>query len=120
MNSIARAISLEVIKTYKKSSQFWRVTKKSLLVSLLTLCLFASAFAIVYMKDLNRRLFIQYQGLQRESTQATIEWGKLLLEQSTWSTQSRVQQMAQGQLGMIVPPAPNTVLVKVHEHETVR
>lgn len=112
MNTITRVINLESIKEHGKSSLV-RVTKKNLLVSLLILTLFISAFAIVYMKDLNRRFFIQYQNLQREKAQQIIDWGRLLLEQSTWSTQSRIAQIAQHQLGMEIPKSKSVVLVEI-------
>jgi len=113
MNAIARAISLEVIKSYKKGHTL-NITKRGVLLSLLIIILFVSAFSIVYMKDLNRRLFMQYQTLQQEKSQAVIEWGRLLLEQSTWSTQSRIQEIAQRQLGMVMPAAKDVTLVEVH------
>lgn len=118
MNTIARVISLDSIKAHGKNSLV-HVTKKNMLISVLILILFVSAFAIVYMKDLNRRLFIQYQTLQREKAQQIIDWGRLLLEQSTWSTQSRIAQLAQHQLGMEIPNAKNVVLIEVaHDANT--
>lgn len=114
MNTITRVINLETIKAQSKSS-LEHVTRQNLLVSLLILGLFISAFAIVYMKDLNRRLFIQYQTLQREQAQQNVDWGRLLLEDSTWSSQSRVAQMAQHTLGMEIPAAKDVVLVEVRE-----
>lgn len=78
---------------------------------ILFLCVFASAVGVVYMKDLNRRLFIQYQGLQQQQQAYNIEWGRLLLEQSTWSTQSRVQNIARHN-GMVMPSnAMNTIIL---------
>lgn len=62
-----------------------------------------SAFAVVYVKDLNRRLFLQYQQLQTEHNQLYVNWGKLLLEQSTWSAQQRVQSVAENRLNMVMP-----------------
>ncbi len=38
-------------------------------ISLLFFCVFSLAVGVVYMKDLNRRLFIQYQGLQQMQQQ---------------------------------------------------
>lgn len=81
----------------------------------LVLLLFASvlsAFAVVYVKDLNRRLFIDYQVLQQVRQQYEVEWNKLLLEQSTWSTQARIQTLAQTQLNMIYPKQKNIVIIK--------
>ena len=31
------------------------------------------------------------------------EWGQLLLEQATWGTELRVEQLANDKLGMVVP-----------------
>ncbi len=70
---------------------------------LLLILIVVSLFGIVFMKDLNRRKFIYSQALQQDQDELQLQWGKLLLEQSTLTTQSRVQKIAQGQLGMIVP-----------------
>ena len=60
---------------------------------------------------LNRRFFIQYQGLQQLQQQYDIDWGKLLLEQSAWSTQARVQSLATYNLNMVMPTRHNITLV---------
>lgn len=78
--------------------------------TLITL-LFVSAFAVVYSKDLNRRLFIQYQTLQQDNVQSRMQWGKLLLEQSAWATQARVQAIAQSKLGMVYPKPADIAMV---------
>lgn len=80
-------------------------------VSLLFLGVFALAVGVVYMKDLNRRLFIQYQGLQQMQQQYDVDWGKLLLEQSAWSTQARVQDLATHDLNMVMPSRHSISLV---------
>ncbi len=83
-------------------------------VIVLVMSLLLSAFGVIYMKDYNRRLFIQYQQTQQMGQQAEVEWGKLLLEQSTWSTQARIQTMAQNQLGMVMPAPDHIVMVEEH------
>ncbi|OGT49367.1 MAG: cell division protein FtsL [Gammaproteobacteria bacterium RIFCSPHIGHO2_12_FULL_41_15] len=70
---------------------------------LLFFLIILSLFAIVFSKDLNRRKFIQYQTLLQAETQLQLDWNKILLEQSTLTTQSRVQKIAEQQLGMIAP-----------------
>lgn len=77
----------------------------------LIFALLLSAFATVYAKDLSRRLFIQYQSLQQEKTAMEVRWSKLMLEESAWSAQSRIQQIAQRQLSMKVPTVKQTVLI---------
>ena len=81
--------------------------------ALLCLCIFTTAVAVVYMKDLNRRLYIQYQSLQQVENQAQVDWGKLLLEQSAWSTQARVQSIARQQLGMVMPSRRSVTLLEL-------
>lgn len=87
------------------------ISSRHMAVAVLFLCVFASAVAVVYMKDLNRRLFIQYQGLQQTQQQYDVNWGRLLLEQSTWSTQARVQYVATQNLGMVMPSRQSNKLV---------
>lgn len=93
----------------KQRTIFW--TRENMITGLLTALVILSAFSVVYMKDLNRRLFIQYQNLQQVQAQAMSDFSKLLLEQSTWSTQSRVQRIAKDDLQMQLPTSDNTVLV---------
>ncbi len=101
------------------ASRTWEVAKQApialsrpmLWTVVLLIAVFFSAFSVVYTKDLHRRLFIQYQNLQQDKAQAISRFSKLLLEQSTWSTQSRVQRIARDDLGMQLPSAKDIVLV---------
>lgn len=116
MNTLARAIITES----GRRSRALQITKRGILTVFLVIALLCSAFCIVYTKDLNRRLFIQYQILQREKTEELIQWGKLLLEQSTWSAQSRIQQIAQKQLGMQIPTEKEVILIKGYNTNSPR
>lgn len=69
----------------------------------LLVLLLCSAFSVIYLKDLSRRLFIQYQQLQKVQQQNEIDTSKLLLEKGAWSTQSRIQEMASVRLNMETP-----------------
>jgi len=71
-----------------------------------------SSFAVVYVKDLNRRLFIQYQAQQQTQQQLQTQWGKLLLERSTWSTQSRISKMAKEKLHMVAPSPRDVIMIE--------
>ena len=46
----------------------------------------------------------------REKAQA--EWGRLVLEQSTWTAYSRIERIATEQLGMKVPEPSDVILVQ--------
>ncbi len=69
------------------------------------------AFAVVYLKDLNRREFIRYQDMVHANQQAQLDWQKLLLEQSTWAAQANVQEKASKHLHMYTPDAKEIVLL---------
>jgi cell division protein FtsL len=86
--------------------------KKQLLVGALLLMLFVSAFSVIYLKDLSRRMFIHYQNLQQVQHQDEVEWSKLLLEQGAWSTQARVQEIATTQLDMVTPAMKDIVMIQ--------
>lgn len=71
-----------------------------------------SAVSVIYSKHLNRNEFIQLQKLEKQRDLLNEEWGRLLLEQSTWGSPSRVEQQARTRLNMIVPSADMTVVIK--------
>ena len=85
--------------------------KNQLLIGVLIVLLLVSAFSVIYLKDLSRRLFIHYQQLQQVQEQREIEWSKLLLEEGAWSTQARVQNIATTQLNMVAPTAKQIVMI---------
>ncbi|MBS0288128.1 MAG: cell division protein FtsL [Proteobacteria bacterium] len=85
------------------SNRVWQLILLSLLV-------FSSALAVVYYKHQSRLLFTQLQTLNEEIEALQVEWGQLLLEQGTWSSDARVERLAREQLQMAVPE-PNTVVV---------
>ena len=117
MNTATRMV---VEQSIEARSRTLYATRRGILTVLLVAALLCSAFGVVYFKDLNRRLFIQCETLQHEKAEELIEWGRLLLEQSTWSTQSRIQQIAQWQLGMEVPKAQEVILVNANNAAVVR
>lgn len=110
MNIAAERIAPATFATRQHEQQVKskQITQKIILVFLVL----ASAFFVVYVKDLNRRMFMFYQTLQDQQAQIYVDWGKLLLEQTTWSTQSRIQQVATQRLGMQVPDQKQVVIVK--------
>jgi cell division protein FtsL len=71
-----------------------------------------SSVGVIYSKHMNRNEFIQLQKLERQRDLLNEEWGRLLLEQSTWGSPSRVEQQAKSRLDMVVPKAESTVVIK--------
>lgn len=74
--------------------------------------IFISALGVEYDQADNRMLFNQLTLLQRERDALNVERAQLLLEESTWSTQSRVQKAATEKLNMIMPNQKNIVIVQ--------
>ena len=69
-----------------------------------------SAVALVYTKHESRKLFVQLETLTRERDELNIEWGQLQIEQSTWATHARIEQVATKDL-TLVRPAPGEIFV---------
>ncbi|MFK8017468.1 MAG: cell division protein FtsL [Gammaproteobacteria bacterium] len=65
--------------------------------------LLATGIGCVYAKHEARTRFVALRALERERDQLEIEWGKLQIEQSTWATHSRVENLARDVLDMDVP-----------------
>jgi len=82
-------------------------------LALLTLLvsIFASAIGVVYNKHLSRSLFVESRKLQATIDELDIDWGRLQLEQSTWGTHGRVENLASEKLGMFVPNFNQRVMV---------
>lgn len=80
--------------------------------ALLTLLVIISALSVVYVKHENRKHFVELQGLQKQRDAMNIEWGQLQLEQSTWATQSRIEDVARKRLDMVNVPQEQVVIVK--------
>ncbi len=82
------------------------------LVLILLAAVVLSAIGVVYVKHQTRKLFLELQGLDKGRDAMDIEWGQLQLEQSTWSTHGRVEELARTKLGMVVTEPTRVVVVK--------
>ncbi len=65
--------------------------------------LIASAIGVIYSKHVSRQLFAELQKLQRERDDLHVEWTQLLLEQGTWASPARIEQMARAERHMTMP-----------------
>jgi cell division protein FtsL len=90
--------------------RLWAVGRR-IVIGGLVLAMVSSALAVIYTKHLSRHLFDELQLLQNERNEINVDWGRLLLEQSTWSTHGRIDQVARGELDMMAPPPDSTVVV---------
>jgi len=62
-----------------------------------------SAVAIVYTKHESRKLFVGLEQLTIDRDELNIEWGQLQIEQSTWATHARIEQVATDELSLARP-----------------
>ena len=82
----------------------------ALLVSLLV-----SGLMVVKTTQENRFAFNELQVLREEANQLDVEWGQLLLEQSTFGLGGRIEQKATRELQMQVPRISDIVMVNLNE-----
>lgn len=69
----------------------------------LLLLILVSAFAAIYSTHACRALYTQLQELESSQWYLQEDYGRLLLEQSTWASHYRVERVARGDLGMTAP-----------------
>ena len=81
---------------------------------LITLFIFVSSLAVIYTAYDYRRLFNQHQVLIRQADELRVEWGQLLLEQSAWGANNRVEVLAEQRLGMKMPE-PSEIRLAIDE-----
>ena len=72
-----------------------------------------SASGLVYSKHLQRRYFVELQTLQETGSQLQTEWEQLLLEESAWSNQARIEQIANNELGMHLVNHSDVVMLEI-------
>ena len=77
----------------------------------------ASAYFLVYLKDVYRRDFIAYQRMVRHAERLHVDYGKLLLEESTWASASRIQRLAQKKLKIYIPGADELKVIVLPKKE---
>lgn len=73
--------------------------------------LIACAVFAISARHQTRQLFIELQQEQARGRALDMDWGRLLLEQSTWAMHTRVELVAHNQLQMAVPDAKRIYLV---------
>ena len=78
----------------------------------LVLALMATAVSIVEISHRCRQMYAQLQALESARWDMQEHWGRLLLEQSTWATHHRVEQLARRELGMRLPTASELRVVQ--------
>lgn len=83
-----------------------------LLCSVFVVVCVASALALIYTKHESRKLFVELESLTNERDELNIEWGQLQIEQSTWATHGRIEQVANDELSLVRPEAEETYVIE--------
>lgn len=86
------------------TQEIWRVIILAVLVLI-------TALSLVYAKALNRQLYSEFEGLRQNYEELKIQKDRLLLEENTWAAQSRVREIAQEHLDMILPTGASIVTI---------
>ena len=71
-----------------------------------------SAMALVYTKHESRKLFVELEQLTNERDELNIEWGQLQIEQSTWATHARIEQVAADDLQLTRPKTSEIFVIE--------
>lgn len=72
-------------------------------MAVLVFLILVSAFATIHSTHACRALYTQLQELESSQWYLQEDYGRLLLEQSTWASHYRVEKVARGDLGMTAP-----------------
>lgn len=111
MNTAVRTINTYSRPVDQTSSLPLVLGNRSIGIALLLAAIFLSALAVVYVQAINRILYSEVQSLEKARESLGVEWSQLLLEQNTWATQARVQEIADQKLQMVVPEQKDIVIV---------
>ena len=71
-----------------------------------------SAMALIFTKHESRKLFVELEALTQERDELNIEWGQLQIEQSTWATHARIEQVATKDLSLVRPKAEEIYVIQ--------
>ncbi len=90
------------------------LVRPTALLGMLVLLVLGSALGVIYSAYQYRGLFNQHQNLVDDWDELQVEWGQLVLEESAWAANSRVEQVASKRLDMLVPE-PGMIEIVRHE-----
>jgi cell division protein FtsL len=113
MNAAARMFNQGVLSRGWAVAVF--VSRAQLSTVLLIIAVLTSALSIVYVTNTSRSLNAGLQQTLADRDRIHIQWGRLLLEKSTWMVQARVQQIAEDQLQMVLPNSKSVVIINMNK-----
>ena len=84
----------------------------SLAMPLLWLAVLGSAVQVIYARHKARDLFVRLERLNAERDSLDMDWGRLQLEQSYWSSNAFVERVANAKLRMSLPQTRDVRIVR--------
>ncbi|MCW8846359.1 MAG: cell division protein FtsL [Gammaproteobacteria bacterium] len=82
-----------------------------LVVPGLLLLTLLSSLAVVYTTHESRRQFTHLQQLNSQRDELVVDWWRLQIEESYWSTHARIDREARERLGMHIPQPSDVFIV---------
>ncbi|MBS0613060.1 MAG: cell division protein FtsL [Proteobacteria bacterium] len=83
-----------------------------LALPILWVAVLASATAVIYSRHQARDLFIKLERLNADRDALEMEWGRLQLEQSAWSSHAFVERVANARMKMGLPTPADVRIVR--------
>ena len=83
-----------------------------LLLPLLWLAVLGSAVQVIYARYKARDLFVRLEKLNAQRDSLEMDWGRLQLEQSYWSSYAFVERVANAKLQMSLPQTRDVRIVR--------
>jgi cell division protein FtsL len=81
------------------------------LLPVLWLAVLGSAVQVIYARHKARDMFVRLEKLNAERDSLDMEWGRLQLEQSYWSSHAFVERVANAKLRMSLPQTQDVRIV---------
>jgi cell division protein FtsL len=82
------------------------------ILPVLWLVVLGSAMQVIYARHKARDLFVHLERLNAERDSLEMEWGRLQLEQSYWSSHAFVERVASAKLQMNLPQTRDVRIVR--------
>jgi cell division protein FtsL len=83
-----------------------------IVLPVLWLAVLGSAVQVIYARHKARAMFVRLEKLSAERDSLEIEWGRLQLEQSYWSSHAFVERVANTKLQMNLPQTRDVRIVR--------
>jgi cell division protein FtsL len=84
----------------------------SLAVPVLWLAVLGTAVQVIYARHKARDMFVHLEKLNADRDSLDMEWGRLQLEQSYWSSHAFVERVANAKLQMNLPQTRDVRIVR--------